>query len=166
MSDTKVRAPRATEILVADHERVKTLFSEYEEFGDDSALTKEGIYEEILRQLAIHGKIEEEIFYPAILDLGNWHDAGGAVEDALEEHRIVKALLAELSMFAPDSQEFDATMQALEDSVDRHVQEEEKELFPLFEKLDAAKRDEVSEALWHRKAELSEGSIEGEHGSA
>jgi hemerythrin superfamily protein len=158
MSDTKVRAPRATEILKADHERVKSLFSEYEEFGDDSALTKQGIYEEILRELAVHGRLEEEIFYPAIAESGSPGVVGAAVDEALEEHRIIKALLAELSMFAPDGQEFDAAMQALEDSVHRHAEEEEKELFPRFEALDAARRDEVSEALWRRKAELSEGT--------
>jgi hemerythrin superfamily protein len=157
MSDTKLRAPRATEALKSDHERVKLLFSEYEEFGDDSALTKQGISEQILRELAVHAQIEEEIFYPAVATLGEFGNAAGLVEEALEEHRIVKALLAELSLSAPDSPDFDATIQALEDSVARHADEEEKRIFPLFEKLTAEKREEVSEALLRRSEELWRG---------
>jgi len=158
MSDTKIRAPRATEVLKADHERVKTLFSEYEEFGDDSALTKQGIYEQVLRELAVHARIEEEIFYPALAELGEPEGAPRLVEEALGEHRIVKALLAEISLFAPDSPEFDVAMQALVESVGRHVEEEEKKLFPLFEKLAADRRDEVSGALWRKKEELIDGA--------
>ncbi len=158
MSDTKIRAPRATEVLKADHERVRTLFSEYEEFGDHSALTKQGIYEQLLRELAVHAEIEEEIFYPAVAELADSGDAPDLIAEALEEHRIVKALLEELSMLAPDGPEFDATMQTLEDSVSRHAEGEEREIFPLFEKLPAERREEVSGALWRRKAELTHGA--------
>jgi len=166
MPDTKIRAPRATDILKKDHERVKSLFSEYEEFGDDSALTKQGIYEAVLHELSVHARIEEEIFYPAVAELGGTEDAAGTVEEALEEHRIVRALLSELSLVPPGSLDFDASMQALEESVGRHVEEEEKEIFTLFDKLDPEKRAEVSEALWRRKAELSQGTAEEEQGTA
>ena len=166
MSDTKIRAPRATEILKADHDRVKALFSEYEEFGDDSALTKQGIYEELQRELDLHAEIEEKIFYPALAGLGESEDAPGLIAEALEDHRIVKALLVELSLFAPEGADFDAAMQALEEEVGRHAEEEEKEIFPLFEKLSADKRNEVSEALWRTKSELADGASreEGETG--
>ena len=161
MTDTKLRAPRATDVLKEDHERLKALFADYEEFADDSALTKQGIFEEILRALAVHVRIEEEIFYPAIAGRGPRGDGRDVVEEALEEHRIVKALLAEMFELAPDSPDFDATMQALEESVRRHADEEEKEIFPLFATLDAEKRDEVSEAQERRRAELNLGTAEG-----
>jgi len=158
MSDTKVHAPRATEVLKADHERVKSLFVEYEEGGAGSALTRQGIYEQLLKELSIHARIEQDIFYPAITELGEPEDAPDLIEEALGEHRIVKALLTELSLFAPATQEFDAAMQALEEGFGRHAEEEEKEIFPLFEKLAAERRGEVSEALWRKKAELTDGT--------
>jgi hypothetical protein len=57
-------------------------------------------------------------------------------------------------------------MQALEESVGRHAEEEEKEIFPLFATLDAEKRDEVSEAQERRRAELNLGTAEGGPGPA
>jgi hemerythrin superfamily protein len=151
MSDTKIRAPRAPRMLEADHQRVKTLFSEYEEFGDDSTLTKQAIFDQIQRELLAHTQVEEEVFYPAVADQA-------ALGEVLDEHRVLKELLAELSQLAPDRPEFDIVMQALEESLDRHSDKEENEIFPLFDTLDPERQDVVSEAVRRRKTELSGGA--------
>lgn len=155
MSDTKVFAPRATEVLKTDHATVKGLFRDYDKLGDGAVAGKQKLFDRIKEELEVHAAIEEEIFYPAISELGEEKDAEETVREALEEHKIVKTLLAELSGIGPEDEAFDAKMKVLSENVEHHADEEEDEMFPLFAKLDKETRDGVSEALRERKIELS-----------
>src|SRR4051812_31468858 len=155
MSDTKVFAPRATEVLKTDHATVKGLFRDYDKLGDGAVAGKQKLFDRIKKELEVHAAIEEEIFYPAISELGEEKDAEETVREALEEHKIVKTLLAELSGLGPEDESFDAKMKVLSENVEHHADEEEDEMFPLFGKLDKETRDGVSEALRERKIELS-----------
>ena len=155
MSDTKVFAPRATEVLKTDHAKVKGLFRDYEKLGDGAVVGKQKVFDRIKKELDVHAAIEEEIFYPAIAELGEEKEAEETVREALEEHKIVKTLLAELAGLSSEDEAFDAKMKVLSENVEHHADEEEDEMFPLFGKLDKETRDGVSEALRVRKIELS-----------
>jgi len=155
MSDTRVFAPRATEVLKSDHATVKGLFRDYEKLGGGAVSGKQRLFDRLKKELEVHAAIEEEIFYPAVAELGEEKDAEETVREALEEHKIVRTLLAELSGLGPEDEAFDAKMKVLSENVEHHADEEEDEMFPLFGKLDKEKRDEVSEAIRERKIELS-----------
>ncbi|HSD73068.1 MAG TPA: hemerythrin domain-containing protein, partial [Thermoanaerobaculia bacterium] len=58
----------ATRLLRADHDRVRELFRSYPEEGEGGAARKREIVGELIRELTVHTRIEEEIFYPAVLD--------------------------------------------------------------------------------------------------
>lgn len=159
MSDTKVRSTKATATLRDDHKTVKHLFSEYEKLGDGAkAETKKSLFEQMKKELTVHAAIEEEIFYPAIRELEvEDEEAGEIVNEAEEEHKIVKTLLEELSELEPDDEQFDAKIKVLTENVQHHAEEEEEEMFPYFDDLPKERQEEISDELRERKAELMNG---------
>jgi hemerythrin superfamily protein len=155
MPDTKIRAPKATDLLREDHTRVRKLFKEYEDLEDGAREEKTELFEKIERELTIHARIEEAAFYPAIESVDDPR-ALKLVNEAHEEHEIVKTLLMEISALTPEDPSFDAKMKVLSESVEHHAEEEEKEIFPLFKKLDREEQRQVAEDLRARRSELSD----------
>jgi hemerythrin superfamily protein len=115
----------ALEVLKQDHQKVKRLFQEARQ-GTDRNLQKE-LFDKIDTELEIHTHIEETIFYPAIEEHEEFKDM---VAEALEEHQEAKTLLDELEELGADSQEFGSKLQQLMEAVERHVEEEEGDMFP------------------------------------
>ena len=61
--------------------------------------------------------------------------------EGIEEHRIVKELLAELDAMAKDDEVWTAKLTVLKENVEHHVEEEEGEMFPKARK--ALTEDEI-----------------------
>jgi iron-sulfur cluster repair protein YtfE (RIC family) len=154
MSDTKLRVRKATGILREDHQYLKRMLSDFEELRDNAHQRRQELFEEIRKEITVHARIEEEIFYPAI-EAGGDEEVVELVKQAREEHRIVKTLLEELSEITPESDDFDAKMKVLKESVLRHAEEEQEDLFPCFDELDQEDQERISETLAARKQELT-----------
>ena len=154
MTDTKLRARKATSLLKDDHRKVKKLFADFDklEKGDEAEMAR--IFTELKKEITLHARIEEEIFYPAVVKAED-DEAEERVLEALEEHRLVKMLIDELSGMSSDDELFRAKLKVLKDNVLHHAEEEESEAFELFDKLEKAERDRVSEELSNRKDELA-----------
>lgn len=155
MSDTNLRVRKATVLLRDDHRKVKMLFREFdkaEEAEDEGLMTE--IFERLRDELSVHAQIEEEIFYPAIYDADD-DEAVALVEEAHEEHRIVKQLLIEIGELPPSDAGFCAKMKVLKEGVLHHAKQEEHDIFPIFDELSRELRDEISDRLYDRKRELS-----------
>ncbi len=153
MSDTKLRVRKATALLREDHENVKKMFSAYEEIEEGNTEQKGELFEAIKKELTVHAQIEEEIFYPAIEASGD-EESEDLIQEAHEEHRLVKQLLEELAEMGPESDTFDAKLKVLKDNVLHHAEEEQEEIFPCFDELDKDEREQISETLASRKQQL------------
>ncbi|HKC24090.1 MAG TPA: hemerythrin domain-containing protein [Thermoanaerobaculia bacterium] len=144
----------ATELLKEDHETVRDLLKKYEAAGDRAYQTKKGLFEEIRDELEIHSEIEEKIFYPAVKRLRS-ADAEEIVDEAIEEHAIVKRLLEELDGLKPQDERFDAKMKVLKENVEHHAGEEEDEMFPEARSgMDEARLEELGSELAEMKETL------------
>ena len=156
MPDTKLGVRKATAQLREDHEKVMKLFLEYEDLGDGKSGEKDRIFKEVERELGVHATLEEEIFYPAVQPVkkGKTTDGDEIVKEALEEHKIVKTLLAQMAAMEADGETFDAKMKVLTENVRHHAGEEQEEMFPLFEKLPKEEQARVSQELADRKSQL------------
>ena len=138
----------AITLLKNDHKTVEGLFKRFEKLGPRAVKSKQELVERIIRELSIHAAIEEMFFYPAIREAADGGDAGNMVLESLEEHHIVKWVLAELEGMTPEHERFDAKVSVLMESVRHHVEEEEKELFPQLNKLlGKARLDDIGEAM-------------------
>ena len=141
--------PNAIELLREDHQKVKDLFQHFE--GMDSGDKRE-IVTTTLHELAIHTTVEEEIFYPAARKaLEETDEETDLIDEAWEEHHVVKLLAAELKKMRASDKRYDAKFTVLAESVKHHIEEEEGELFP---KLEGHLDDNLGEKMIARKEKL------------
>jgi hemerythrin superfamily protein len=144
----------ALELLTADHNRVRGLFSRFEkahESKNDERMSE--LASKIVTELEVHTTIEEEIFYPTIAGMND--DLREMVAEGNEEHHVAKTLIEELGGLEPGGEEWVAKMTVLIESVEHHAEEEEKEMFPAVRSAsDADTRTRVAEQLEARKREL------------
>lgn len=128
-----VRAERsppvdALKLLAQQHEEVKELFNEFESIEEEEQ--KRSLFEEIADDLAAHAEIEEKLFYPTVY-VGALKQQ---LRQAVEEHLTMKRVLADLMELSPSDESFEAKMKVLQEEVEHHVEEEEKDLFPKVRK--------------------------------
>jgi iron-sulfur cluster repair protein YtfE (RIC family) len=121
--------PNAIDLLKADHRRVEELFARVR---DNENGNNETTFRTIKSELDAHANIEETIFYPYLLKKGDT-ELQRIVREGVEEHRQVKAFLAELEGTSGTTEDFKAKMKVLMEDVEHHVEEEEDEMFPLVE---------------------------------
>jgi hemerythrin superfamily protein len=140
----------ATALLEKQHREVERLFGEA--LGTEDARTRRSAMNHIIDALTMHTTIEEAIFYPAVRGIDT-EEAKDMVLEAYEEHHVVKLILRELPKIDPKADNFEAKMTVLKELVEHHVDEEEKEMFPMAErKLGAERSRELAEAMQARAA--------------
>jgi hemerythrin superfamily protein len=145
---------KATQLLKKDHATVKQLFKEFKGTTDRARKTRQQLTDRIATALDVHAQIEEEIFYPAMRQI---REAAPLLKEAHEEHAQVKSLVAEMQ--SAEEEELVPTVDKLREAVLHHATEEEREMFPLAEKLGAQKLDELGQRLNERKQELEKGLV-------
>ncbi len=143
-----------TKLLTADHNRVKGLFTRYKTASKAKDIEEATqLVAKILEELKVHTTIEEEIFYPAVHEMSV--KLADIVDEGVEEHHVVKILLEEIAASEPGSDEWNAKVTVVIESVEHHVEEEENEMFPkVRSSSDASRREELGDQIDARKAEL------------
>ncbi len=122
----------AIAMLMADHKKVKKLFSEFDKLKEDgSDENKAALVDQICSELKIHTELEEEIFYPAVRKA---IDDSDLMDEALVEHAGAKEMIAQLEDANPKDDLYDAKVTVLGEQIDHHVKEEEGEMFPKAKK--------------------------------
>ena len=133
----------ALELLKQDHRKVKELFDQAKAAADDKQ--RKQIFDRIDTELTIHAHIEETLFYP---EMQQYEELKDMVEEALQEHQEVATLLDEIETMEPNDDEFPPSLEELMKTVERHVQEEEDEMFPQVHELcDEATLEKLGQQL-------------------
>ncbi|HZR79922.1 MAG TPA: hemerythrin domain-containing protein [Candidatus Binatia bacterium] len=140
----------ATQMLREDHQKVESLFQEFE---SADKRRKGRIAEEVVAALTAHTTIEEEIFYPAVTRV---MDEKQRVECAFEEHALAKKLIEELRGMQPGAEHFEAKFQVLTEVVRHHVREEESQILPAADSSDLDLQ-RLGEQMRERKEEVMSG---------
>jgi iron-sulfur cluster repair protein YtfE (RIC family) len=139
-------SPNALDLLKTDHRKVDALFARVKsnEDGNNAAT-----FRQIKEELDVHAHIEEQIFYPHLLEKGD-KELKKIVREGIEEHGQVKELLVELAGLAGTSPTFKAKLTVLMENVEHHVEEEEDEMFSMVE-------DQIPEETLQRLGSLMQG---------
>ena len=115
------------DMLQKDHERVQELFLRLEGTGESDIAGREQIFSALRHELDIHSQAEEKFFYSL---LRGEADTRELVLESLDDHKDVKKRLEALDSMDKGSAEWIAALHACRGIVERHVAEEESELFP------------------------------------
>ena len=141
MAETK---QDAIKLLTEDHREVEALFEKFEKASGDGR--KEKIARQICTELKIHAMIEEEIFYPALRGKIDDDD----LDEAVVEHDGAKVLINDIEAGGPDDEFYEAKVKVLQEQIEHHVKEEERQHGNIFSQ--ARKADIDLEALGERMA--------------
>ena len=128
----KAKSNDAVSLLTSEHREVADLFKQYEALGDRAKAGKKRLADQICTALIVHAMVEEEIFYPAVREGGK--EAEEMIDEAVVEHASGKDLIAQIQEMDPEDELYDAKVKVLSEQIEHHVQEEEKDMFPLARK--------------------------------
>ncbi|MDP8993927.1 MAG: hemerythrin domain-containing protein [Pseudomonadota bacterium] len=140
----------AIRLLTEDHRKVEELFAEFEKASGDGR--KEKLARQICTELKIHSMLEEEIFYPALRGKISEED----LDEAMVEHDGAKMLINEIEAGGAGDDFYDAKVKVLQEQIEHHVKEEERQSGNIFSEARKADvdLDGLGEQMAARKAEL------------
>jgi hemerythrin-like domain-containing protein len=141
----------ATELLKNDHQKAVSLISELEEADRQvgTVQTNIDVFNHLNELLTMHTFIEDEVFYSAMMEFDESRDLTRTIRKGQKEF---ERLLSHLSTMAPNAEEFQKTLADLRERVERHIDEEENELFPLAEEFcDSQRLQEMGRRMHEMK---------------
>jgi hemerythrin superfamily protein len=122
----------ATRILVAQHRAIEAMFEDLA--GETRRQARVRAASRLTEELIAHMTGEETIFYPAarraLSDTAHFDDLG---EGARDDHFMLRAQLRRMLATSVNDPAFQPRFEALRLLFARHVQAEERELFPRVE---------------------------------
>ena len=116
-------------MLAEDHRYVKSLFARC--LQAECSTIRKLLAQEICDNLKVHATLEEELFYPALAEFGGT-EGKEFVRKAMRDHQDIKEHMETLIHTAGESGEFPRRVEALQDRVVGHAEQEEA-MFPLAE---------------------------------
>jgi hypothetical protein len=120
-----------TQLILDDHHEQRRLFAILEQIGGTDARKLDAVWARLAAFLEIHAEAEEQLFYPALLQVG--HGAGGKAdaedetEDAIKDHNEIRDAVAAVSKHAVGSRGWYAAVAAANKANGDHMAEEERE---------------------------------------
>ncbi len=140
-------------LLKKDHSKVKGIFAELDGTTERAVKKRETLFADLKMELTLHAEAEEKFFYSRLEDP---KESRAITLEALEEHNVVKTLLAELEVDPKGTEEWAAKLTVLKENVEHHVKEEEGELFKSAKKvLSAEDAEAIAEEIEAFKAEAT-----------
>lgn len=145
----------AIDLLQEDHEKVRAMLAELSSTSNRAAKKRNELLQKIKKEVSMHARIEEEIFYPAFRD-SSADESKQLYHEATEEHRAVEEfVLPDLEETEPTSEEFQGRVKVLKDMIEHHAEEEEQEIFSKARKAFSKEElEELGERMFARKKEL------------
>jgi hemerythrin superfamily protein len=130
------------DLLNAQHQEIRSLFSSVEEGGSD----RSEAFECLVRLLAVHETAEEEVVYPALRSSGPEGEHVAEARKAEEDE--AKKQLADLESIGVEGEGFEERFDAFRTAVLAHAESEERQVFPLLRRsFDADKLTKMRSSL-------------------
>jgi hemerythrin-like domain-containing protein len=117
------------DILKQDHDKIRDIFEQIEE--DEGGENRQELFAGLQSELQEHLDLEEKTFYP---QMEKSEDLRDKALEAYEEHHVAKMVLGEFTGLDIEDDRWDAKLKVLQEVVNHHLQEEEKNIFKLAKK--------------------------------
>lgn len=144
----------AIDMLHDDHLHAKHLLKQLVNTDISDQHAQRGIIDSIEKDLSLHSRIEKEVFYPALREAAKGK-ADAMQFEALEEHNLIDQALSDLRQSIGSPNMFEGRTKAFKELLEHHIQEEERDMFPLAKDLmDSAQLTALGSRMSIRKSEL------------
>ena len=114
-------------LLETDHRRFEQLLKEGEDTTERAVKGRGEVLDALTSELNVHEAIEEQILYPALRPHAEAHDI---VLEGIEEHHVADIIIKELHQVRKDNEKWGAKFKVLKESLEHHIKEEERMMFP------------------------------------
>jgi hemerythrin superfamily protein len=143
---------KATLLLRKDHEKIHELFEKFGMADRPDANGKRGLFEEIRRELTLHLKVENEVFYSALRDHSTTKSTVELVDSLSEDHDKIERLLEEIENSENNDKLMESNVIRLIEFVDAHIQKEEDQLYGEARRVFSEQRlEELGLEMEHRR---------------
>lgn len=116
------------DIMMRDHDNVNTLFQKLLTTTTRAGRQREQQFAKLRDELMQHMFAEEELFYAHLMDVADDRDP---VHEAIEEHRLVRNVIADIEETAVYDESWYPKLRVLHEQIHRHVRQEEGAVFEL-----------------------------------
>ena len=129
------------EALKTEHKMALTIFDAIQKTTDAQKTKRSTLLAQLKHALGKHAFTEENVIYPALRDASEVDEA----DKLNHEHGYVKQYLFELTNLPKDSPEFLPKVAKFRADLEKHIREEEDEIFPPFhDRLSAEKNRKIT----------------------
>lgn len=126
----EARAGDWDEMLAQDHDEILKIFDSMLATDSSQTFKRGALLMKLGHKLDKHSYEEESVVYPALRE-----DNEAATSDKLNmEHGVAKSFLFELKKKATDAPDWLETVREFRDTISKHMEMEEQEVFPSFKK--------------------------------
>jgi hypothetical protein len=133
-----------TQLILDDHHEQRRLFSILEQIDASDTEVLSVIWDRLAAFLELHAEAEEEIFYPALLQVGlAAHRAAGVEDetlDAIKDHNEIRDAVAEVAKHQVGTDEWFTAVAGANEANSDHMGEEEREGLTDFRRLASLQR--------------------------
>ena len=116
------------EALTAEHQATLKVFDAIEATDENSTMKRGMLLSHLKHALMKHAIEEENVIYPALREAGQ----RDAADHLNKEHGYIKQYLYELENMPSASPEWIAKVRQFRADIEKHMREEEEELFPML----------------------------------
>jgi hemerythrin-like domain-containing protein len=116
----------AVKLLEKDHRRFERLMEEGEETTVRARKRRKDVLSTLAAEIVAHERKEEKVLYPA---LKRHSEARDIVLEGYQEHHVADVLLGELKNMDPADERWGAKFKVLKESLEHHIEEEERHMF-------------------------------------
>jgi hemerythrin-like domain-containing protein len=144
----------AIELLQRDHKRIRRILRDLTE--SRSAAERADLYDDAEDALQTHSAIEEDYFYDAVRRAAGTTYAEELFIKSREEHKLVDVVFPHMRLVSTRSENFTAKARLTRELIENHIENEERELFPLaMDVLSPQELDDLGAHMARTKSLLS-----------
>ena len=133
--------------LTAEHRLTLKVFDAIEATDDTGTVKRAALLMNLKHMLAKHALQEENVIYPALRDAGQQEGA----DQLNHEHGYVKQYLYELGEIPKDSSAWLDKVRAFRADIEKHMREEEDDLFPRLKATVSAEKNKELTGLMNKE---------------
>ncbi len=144
---------KADQVLIEHHDVLRGLLTQLEETTDEQGKERKKLLDDLVSELGVHVRIEDELFYPAV------EKVTPLLAISQAEHSAIDAQLAVVLRTDTGGPDFATEVKMLAATLHHHAGEEERLMFPQSHALGEEALEALGTQMEQRKRQLENSTV-------